>query len=420
MRVAKLVLAAALAVGLILVAAGAPTAASLPPGCASPAPAHPTRLGDVAYLRGRALHVVDLAAGADRSLAVLPLGQPSPAALAWSPDGRWITAGNVLVAARNGALCEPFGPGFSGLQWRPGSQELLARAARGRVVIGEPGRVPRTLLPAGFGVAAGAFDPAGDRLVTEGPGASLWVVDVASGTRRRVWRSPSPSGALGPPFPGRWSGDGRFILFQTDPFRSASIAADGTPLWAVPAGGGAAVELERNVLVSPDFAVPCGRGARVVVSAGGDRYVTHAKHVDLVSPPRWKPRTIAGGRGRSWYAAACSPDGALAAATVTANGEERTFDTAQRTIWLMASDGSMLRPLVRAAGGVSAEQPRWSRDGQWILYVEHPARPYPVARLYLVNVTNGRRLGPFAEIAAGLGYFGLHDWNDLAAWYQPA
>jgi Tol biopolymer transport system component len=296
---------------------------------------------------------------------------------------------------------------------------VLAVSRRGQTVIGVPGGTPRRLLPSGFAVAAGAFAPDGDRLVAEGPLASLWVVDVSTGHRRRVWRSPAPYGSVGPPFPGTWSPDGRWVLFHTDSGHSASIAADGTPLWAVPAAGGPAVRVEPTVLDNADFVQRCGPSA-IVVSAGEDRYVSHDKRVDVAAPATWKPHTISDDPGRSWYAAACSPDGALVAATVTANAPEAMFDTAQRSIWLLSTRGGAHRLLVRPATGISVEEPRFANDGNWILYLQHPARPYPVARLYLVNVHTGARRGPYGQIAGGLGYYGQHGWDDLAPWYQPA
>lgn len=409
--------AALLAVGLAAFAAAALAGpAALPRGCATPPAFRPGAFGAVAYLAGASVHVIDLARGVDRAVATLPDRQPLPARLSWSPDGRWIDTGDLLVAAADGAICEPFGVGFTGLQWRPNSDDLLATGARG-VVLGIAGGEPRVLLPPGYAVAAGAFAPSGDQVLAEGPAASLWVVDLATGARRRIWHSPSPTGAIGPPFPGHWSADGRWILFQTDPDRSASLAADGTPLWAVDAGGGRARMVEPYVLDSPDFVQPCARG--IVVSAGLDRYVSAHKRIDLAVAPGWKPRTISDDPSHSWYAASCSPDGELVAATVTVDREETAFDTAQRSIWLLATHGSLRRLLVRPPQGTSDEEPRFARDGSWLLFFQHPARPYPVARLYLINVHTGRKLGPFGRIAGGLGYYGAHDWDGLAPWYEP-
>jgi len=96
------------------------------------------------------------------------------------------------------------------------------------------------------------------------------------------------------------------------------------------------------------------------------------------------------------------------------------MDSAERSIWLVPLAGSKRRPLVGAAGdGLSDEQPRWSRDGRWILYVEHRAHWGARSRLYLIDVATGSRRGPFADLAGDGGYYGYHDWNELAAWYQP-
>jgi Tol biopolymer transport system component len=233
-----------------------------------------------------------------------------------------------------------------------------------------------------------------------------------------VWRSPSPLGRVGPALGERWSSDGRWILFQTDPFRSASIAADGLPLWAVPTTGGRPIEVEHRLLTAADFVQPCGRSGRMVISAGFDRYVSAHKRIDLAKPPRWRAQSISHETRHSWYAAACSPDGRLVAATVTGNRDEGRFDTAKRSIWLLTSDGSSRKLLVRSGAGISVEQPRWSRDGRWILYLQHRARPNPVAALYLRNVESGQRRGPFGRIKGGLGYYGYHDWDDEAAWYR--
>lgn len=109
----------------------------------------------------------------------------------------------------------------------------------------------------------------------------------------------------------------------------------------------------------------------------------------------------------------------MLAATTTVNRDEGGFDRAERSIWLLSRDGSHRRLLVGKPGDrLSDEQPRWSHDGRWILYLEHPAHFGTTAQLYLVDVKTGARRGPFGRIAGG-GYYGYHDWNELAAWYQP-
>ena len=196
-----------------------------------------------------------------------------------------------------------------------------------------------------------------------------------------------------------------------------SVAADGLPLLAVPAGGGLAVPLDPLVLRTPQFVVLCGSG--VVVAAGEDRYVSAHKSLQLVEPPSWTPHDLSADPSRSWYDPSCSPDGRLIVATVTRmpGDEDGTIDSAQRTIWLLSANG-VRRPLVAPANrAVSAEGARFSNDGRHVLYVEHATRFGAPERLVLLDLTTGR-----TTVEANLGgkpdYYGLHDWAGTAAWYQ--
>jgi N-acetylmuramoyl-L-alanine amidase len=222
----------------------------------------------------------------------------------------------------------------------------------------------------------------------------------------------SPTDAVGPPVHARFSPDHRWVLFQTDGYESASIAADGLPLLAVPVTGGRVIRVESHVLPWPDFVQRCGDG--FVVSAGFDRYVSARKHVDLIRPPRWRPVDISRDARWSWYAAACSPDEKWVAATRTVNGDERRIDAAERSIWLLATDGSSRRRLVgRASDGISDESPRWSADGRFVTYDEHAARYGARAQVYRIDVATGRRIGPLTTVAPADDYYGHQTWRAL-------
>jgi dipeptidyl aminopeptidase/acylaminoacyl peptidase len=395
-------------------AAGAPIAAGCP---TAPEPRFGP-LGAVAYIHAGVLRVVDLASGYDRALAHV-----RPAPVDWSPDGRRLTVGSRIVAVANGATCAPFGS-TAALTWFPNRDALIVGTA-GRFLLAAPGRRPRPLLPAHFSPAGAApVSSDGRSLVAVGRHAiparkpdSLWVVDVRTGRRYLLWTP--RSWAVGPPTAARWSPDGRWVLFEADGYGSGSIAADGLPLLAVPTGEGPLAHVEPRLLTAPDFLEPCGSSGALVVSAGFDRYVSAGKRIDVVAPPAWRARNLSRDADLSWYAASCSPGGGLVAATATADRDEGRFDSAERSIWLLSRTGAR-RLLVGTPGdSLSDEQPRWSRDGHWVLYVEHPARAGARARLFLVDVTTGARRGPFANFSGGLGYYGYHDWNELAAWYQP-
>jgi Tol biopolymer transport system component len=336
--------------------------------------------------------------------------------LAWSPDGRWIAFGADVIPAAGGKSCQPFGPGADDLGWAPAGGRMAGKSKVGAAVLGASGGRPQLVLKSPF--AEQSFDPSGTRVaVSTLSDLSVRVVDLRTGKRRLLYRSPSD--AVGPPSNERWSPDGRWVLFETDGYSSASIAADGLPLLAVRARGGPAIRIERRVLRSQDFVQPCGSRS-IVISAGFDRYVSANKRVDIASPPRWKPVHVSHDKTKSWYSATCSPDGKLVAATATTDRDEGAFDSVERSIWLLAADGSSRRLLVGKPGdGLSDEAPRWSQDGRSILYVEHPNRSSSQARVYVIDVDTGRRRGSPAQFNIGLGYYGLHDWDGLMPWYQP-
>ena len=64
----------------------------------------------------------------------------------------------------------------------------------------------------------------------------LWVVATAGGKSQRVLEGSLPE--KGEIILHGWSGDGKYILFWQAPVLSASILADGVPLYALPVDGG--------------------------------------------------------------------------------------------------------------------------------------------------------------------------------------
>ena len=200
------------------------------------------------------------------------------------------------------------------------------------------------------------------------------------------------------------------MLFQTDGYESASIAADGLPLLAVPATGGKAIHVEPYVLGWPDFIQRCGNG--FVVSAGIDRYVTAHKHVDLVLPPTWHPVDVSNDTRFSWYGAACSPNGKWIATTRTVNRDEGAFDSSKRSIWLLAANGSSRRLLV-GRPGVSDEDPTWSADGRSITFYEHAPHFGVRAREFRIDVATGKITGPIRTVAMSGEYYGHSSWRPL-------
>jgi hypothetical protein len=368
-------------------------------------------VGRVAYVRRGALHVLDLGTCRDRVLVRHGARPP----VRWSADGRWIAYGSVaVVPSSGGPVRRPFGrPGPNGwAPWEWSSRgDRLAVATRGRgVLTWAPGEPVRRLLPKGWGLGGLAFDPSGERLAVAGPGQRLVVVDVDSGRRRLVHRV--PRGKLAPQLVAGWSPDGRWILFWSDLWGSASAAADGLPLRAVPASGGRPVRVASPVLVYRDFLSRCGRA--VVVAAGGDRYVNVGKRLVRAEPPDWRPRVLLDDPRRSYVWPACSPDGRAVVATSAPDRPIARFGVDRRSLWLVRADGSAAVRLTRARG-VADEAPRWTADGRWVLFVRRHRGCRSPGRLFLLPVDPrlGRRgalLGPLATLGPGCGYYGHSRW----------
>ena len=396
-----------------MLALAAAVAALVPATCA-PAPAfHPGPLGAVAYMRGGAVHVVDVSSRRDRVVAHAWI--PSDEGIAWSADGRWLSVGTDLVPAAGGPLCRPFarGSGLYGddptLRWSATGEALAATTAKG-VFLYRPGGKPRRLLPAGW--TAAGFAPDGLRIAAQGPvrTRTLWTVDLAGGRRTLLYRSPSD--VVGAPEFALWSG--RSILFWVDAYESASIASDGLPLLSVPAAGGRAAELVPYVLAWQQFVVPCGTGA--VVVSGPDRYVSAGKSL-LLFPAG---RDVSGDPSRSWYDPSCSPDGRSIVATSTRmpGDEDGTIGSAPRTIWLLSENGTR-RPLVAPANrAVSAEGARFAKDGDHVLYVRHATRAGAPETLELLDLRTGRSVR-IADVGTSANYYGVDDWATALAWYRP-
>lgn len=384
-------------------------------GCDASAPGG---LGTVAYVRDGALHVVDVATCRDH--VVVDRGAQAP--VRWSPDGRWIAFGPAkVVATEGGEVLQPLGGGVDRWSWEWSAVgDLLAGVTRGRgVVVGGPGEPPRRPLPDGWGGGGIAFDPSGQRLAATGPGQRLIVVDVATGDRRRIYRT--PEGELAPPIVAGWSPDGDWVLFWSYTQASASLAADGLPLMAVPAEGGEAVTVA-TTLVYRDFLAGCG--SELVIAAGGDRYANVGKDLVSVTPARWGSVPVSDDAGRSFIWPACSPDGRWVAATGAPDRRPPRFGTDPRSIWLFATDGSTTVRLTDAAD-VADELPRWSADGRYVLFVRRGLSWKAPGSLYLAQVdpASGHAVsiaGPVADLGPGGGYYGHSTWADRTDWYRPA
>jgi Tol biopolymer transport system component len=217
----------------------------------------------------------------------------------------------------------------------------------------------------------------------------------------------------------RWTPDGKNILFWKDPDFSASVAADGLPLYAASVPGGnvksqGAQTLPHNEFsdFSPDgklLALAEGNGREtwtqkrisvLNVSSGAKIFLTSEKEAALF--PSWSPNG-------ELIAYAAGPD----EAKTTREGPNATLGPVH--LWLMKSDGSQRRQLT-SDPAYRDERPQWSSDGTTIVFCR--VNTAGEGSLWRVNATGVKpeQIGGSFPLNYGMfGFYGYTDWSQFVA-----
>jgi WD40-like Beta Propeller Repeat len=355
----------------------------------------------------------------------------------FSPDGRWLAYARqangipsrvVVLPSSGGAARSPLGDSVVAWSWAPKGELLYGITSSGSLVAATP-TGPLRVVAADLGApaaGAGFVSPDGDRVALDRstcgprqPVGELDTVDVHTGALTVALRQPGRFFTLA-----GWSPDGRWLLYWVATQCSASLAADGWPLEAVPAQGGSPVRAVSHMLLYQDFLSWCGQ--RLIAAAGLDRETEVGSALVQTGPPGWRERTIVPARALSWVSPTCAPAGRVLAAAAGTN-HEALLGLEHRSIWLLRSDGSVARRLSDPpADDLSDEAPRFSVGGRWILFVRTHAvfvgeSGFSKDTLELVRTSGVGGVVPIIDFTSDDGGFYDHyRWADEIAWYQPA
>jgi hypothetical protein len=389
----------------------------------------PGNLGTVAFTRRGALELLDLRGCTTRVLVRAHAVGP----VQFSFDGRYVAFFGGFVSTRSGRIMHIAGNGT----WSPTADALVDGTKRGGLVLTTPGAGTRRLLPDGWGVLTFAFSPSGKALAVSrshyaGPSTprskrdqQIWLIDLASGSRKMIFKL--PPWQLAPQWVQGFSPDGKWVLFWEDVQNSASMAADGLPLLAVPASGGKAIPISRLLHYS-DVVTWCN-GSLVYVIDHSGRGVTLGDGVAVTKPPLWRSQTVlpAGGK-TSWTSVACPTASAAAqggGGLVVAGGPTNTdipFGREHRSLWMVAPQaGSRPQRLSQTVPpkGQTDELPMWSRDGRWIMFVRtNPGGNSNRGQLYALDPFGGNLVGPIAAIGSSENYYGSYSWRSQLDWHR--
>lgn len=398
-------------------------------------------LGLIAFVTGGRLEVVDLA-----RCRVSVRRATGAAEVRISPDGRWVAYGGpgsgelgsgrasrpMVVPVRGGAARAPLGAGVLAWTWGRSGAVLYGITTGGSLVSATPNG-PRRVIAAhvvtidyGYYGEPLELSPDGqdvvvDRSACQPTVGELDTVDLHTGAVAVAVRR---SGEFFT-FAG-WSPDGRWLLYWVANQCSGSLAADGWPLDAVPAGGGSPVQVVPHMLLYDDFLSWCG--SDLIAAAGPDRQSNMDSKLVSVAPPAWHARTIEPAGALSWVSPSCAPGGRMLVAAAGPNSGRPEFGIEHRSVWLLrAASGARVRRLsVPPAGDLSDEAPRFSRGGRWVMFVRSRVLVGPgfgdrsQDTIELVRTSGAGRAVPILSFTSDdFSYYDHFDWPYEIDSYQP-
>jgi hypothetical protein len=336
----------------------------------------------VAFLDRGALRVVDLSTGSSRVVARHVSG-----AVGVSGDGKLVSAGGRIVG----------GPSLptARLVWAPTGETAAYETHAGAVFTWSSATGRRLVVGASWGATSFAWGRDGALAL----GRSVCHVPCGVPLHQEVWirrgggslrRVAGPLRGVQLPRVAAVAGDGR-ALWWSDLQDSASIAADGLPLFAN------RVRVA-DTLVYPDYVSVCGR--HLAVAQGGDRYAMHGKRILLDG------RDVSRDPSRSWVSPSCGDDGRTLVASASVNTTPPRIGREHRSIWQLLP---ARKRLTTPPAGFTDEFPRLLRDGS-VVFVRTGRNGQGT-----VELLRSGKLTALGTAGRAANYYGHYDWPDFVA-----
>ncbi len=223
-----------------------------------------------------------------------------------------------------------------------------------------------------------------------------------------------------------WTPDGRYLLYNREAVQSASILADGIPLYALALSGGKPRLIsQRTFCNAPSYACsPDGREIAISEGEGRETWVNRQLKITTLRSGASNPWTLTS------YSAICpawSPQGGILAYVEGPAGQVPDGDASRA---LLAQRHIELQ-LFRAGAGIGVandtvdrqEYPQWSADGTHLLFIR--ITPAGAASLWecISQTDQARQLVPAIvstnrEDTQWDGYYGNVQWSRLLTYWR--
>jgi hypothetical protein len=318
---------------------------------------------------------------------------------------------------------------------------LLDRNAGSLKVI-DPQSEHTPLFPPGSTVSAASWSPDGKQLVVvlgnwpeKAPEAGakgvpeIWLASVQGETigAPALLDRPQEAAGASPASPeqillGAWSPDNHRLLFWRGVL-SASIVADGLPLWSLEVPGGQATRLSQATLVNPAYQSWAPDGSALAFSDGGHRSAQVGKWLARYDVSSGGVTTLVTKDEQVPGALAWSPLGDRIAYAAVAAGQTgpdladlMSWDSSAilaRRIYLLDVQSGAYQRLNQLDAYQDA--PRWSADGKILYYVQMDGDQ---AQIMAADPASGKAAALAdcrAPLPATAGYYGQVDWSSLYA-----